>query len=31
MTHDFWNTLVFAIAVFFGGGFAIAAATWWDN
>lgn len=31
MTHDDWTTLVCAISVFVGGGFAIAAALWWDD
>jgi hypothetical protein len=31
MTHDTWISLILAISVFFGGGLAIAAATWWDD
>lgn len=31
MTHDDWIYIVLAVSTFFGGGFAIAAALWWDD
>jgi len=31
MTHDSWISLVLAVAVFVGGGLAIASALWWDE
>ena len=31
MTHDNWISLICAISMFLGGGFAIAAALWWDD